>query len=482
MSVLVESWQRPVADEVRRLAEASRDGSETAADDKKHQPPSRLRGNCSVVGPQPRRASSLMRAALCCSLGLFVVLLASTASAQDKTIGLLDVSGGRGDANTRVLREALERAGYEVRDQMWLQARASSLGVSLDNAIDEPEAMAQIAQGNNPGSRLDAVLVPFVENPRTTLVVSVRDGVSGDAVGEETFALRRGVLVSNQAARGVEALGPLLAKTGLWDRKTLKDPVVDKKPDPIDDRPAPTPRPGPQKDDGADWIDVSAGMVAFKRDYAVSSNTEGLEYSSAFYPGFTVTADIFPLVLATDGWASGLGLHVHVTRGFDTVKVIGDAGGELSVPVRHGELGGGLLYKIAVADSLDLRLGAGYDTVDFVLADNPIYSSTRYRATWLSIGLDVSLSNELAIEAGIVGLPLVSLGDSEKEFGTSSSTVGAAANLGLSYDVIAGLYAHTGYRVRAFSTTFEGEGLRGLADVEATDIFHDFTFWVGYRL
>ena len=78
--------------------------------------------------------------------------------------------------------------------------------------------------------------------------------------------------------------------------------------------------------------------------------------------------------------------------------------------------------------------------------------------------------------------PTVGLGASEVEFGEDSSTFGAGMGGGAVAELIADLYARAGYQIRFFNTTFEGTGERGLASVVTTDVYHELSLWVGYRL
>lgn len=227
-------------------------------------------------------------------------------------------------------------------------------------------------------------------------------------------------------------------------------------------------------------LDLSAGLSFIKRSYTLDSLDAGLALDSSFYSTVHVNAALFPLA-SSEGWLGDLGLVGSFLRGVDTT--VADEGGvQRNIISRHSELSLGAAWRYQVMPQLQVRADTGIYLVDFVLSDNPFYSSTTYRAWWLGGQGEYTLSPWLRLDAQLGLYPVVSLGPSEEEFGESSSSFGAAFGLGAQVDLVGQVYLRTGYRGRWFSSSFQGRGTRGLEAVVTTDIFHDLALWAGFRL
>ena len=125
-------------------------------------------------------------------------------------------------------------------------------------------------------------------------------------------------------------------------------------------------------------------------------------------------------------------------------------------------------------------MGAGVDFIDFVLADNPFYSSTTYRAFWGLARASYQWTSALDVRGGLKLMPVVGLGESEADFGEESSTFGFVVEAEVRYDLFAGLNVRAGYRLLLFSSSFEGVGVRELEEVETSDMFNELSFLLGY--
>ncbi len=250
----------------------------------------------------------------------------------------------------------------------------------------------------------------------------------------------------------------------LAPRTTPKDPPAQTLAAPIPQRASP--------------LTLNAGVTLRQRSFTVDSVDANLDFSSSLYPTIGIGAAVFPF--STEGWLGSLGLEASFARGIDTTTI--DEGGVIrKVPTRHSEIGAALVTRHRVTDTFLIEGHTGLFLLDFVLADNPFYSSTTYRAWLLSTKGVYTASSWLDVTGGLELYPLVSLGASEAEFGQDSSTFGASASLALEADIAGGLYAHGGYQLTAFSSTFTGRGARGLESAVTTDVFHSISAWAGYR-
>lgn len=230
------------------------------------------------------------------------------------------------------------------------------------------------------------------------------------------------------------------------------------------------------------WLDLSAGMSFVKRSYTLESLEAGLALDSSFYSTVHVDGALYPLA----PWFRGelpenIGLLLGFARGSD-VTIVEEAELTRRIPTRHSEFTAGLGLRWPVLPDLWVRGEGGLHILDFVLGDNPFYSSTTYRAWWVGASAEYALLDGVRLDAGFDFIPTANLGVSEQEFGQSSKTLGAIVDLGAEVDLVGYLYLHGGYRLRWLSTSFQGSGNRGLEAVVTADIFHDLALWVGYRL
>ncbi len=225
-------------------------------------------------------------------------------------------------------------------------------------------------------------------------------------------------------------------------------------------------------------IELAVGVDMRQRSFTVDSVAANLQLSSSLYPTIFVGGAVFPHLDIQ--WLESLGLTGNFNYGVDTT-IINEAGIVRRVPTRHLEVELMLSYRHRVSEKIALQAGTGIMTLDFVLSDNPFYSSTTYRAWKLSVSGLYSALDWLDVSGGVDIFPLVGLGVSESEFGQDSSTLGASIIVAFVADIIAGLYVYGGYEMLAFSSNFTGRGARGLESAVTTDIFHSLSLRAGYR-
>ena len=226
-------------------------------------------------------------------------------------------------------------------------------------------------------------------------------------------------------------------------------------------------------------VHAHAGISLLQRSYTLDSKDTALEFASSLYPAVYVGADLFPF--RDTAWLEDVGVAAEFKRGVDRV-IIEEGGVTRKVPVRHSEFGLFLAYRHQLDDAFWMRAETGFTALDFVLARNPFYTNTTYRALRLAVNGEYRMLPWLTAFGDVDLYPVVTLGASEAEFGESSSTFGAGVALGALIDVVDGVFLRAGYMIRFFNTTFDGTGQRELESVVTTDVHHDLTFWVGYRL
>ena len=411
-----------------------------------------------------------------------VLGLGASVEAQEKTVVLLNLEGRAWRANTRVLKAELSKAAdYNLQDQDWFHDRARQRAVSVNDMLDFPDSIVAASDRDGPeGDRGDAIIGP-VSATGGEITVEVYNASTGTPVGTVAFAARGGRLIRRKIGERLPDLQALINLTG-WvgaDMTFAPEPIGEPALEPVlDEELVEESEPEPRE---AGWIHAHAGMTLAKRDFSLASATEELQYSSSFYPGVSIGGDAYPLTLVTSEWWSDVGITAHFMRAFDDAT-IDEGSGPREVPVTHQDFGFGVIYPWALSEELSLRFGAGVDFVDFVLADNPFYSSTTYRAFWLGTRATYRWSEDLSLFGGLQLLPVVGLGESEEDFGEDSSTFGFALDATARYALFDGLYVEGGYRIQVFNSSFDGVGVRRLEQVETTDIYNSVSVWAGYQL
>jgi hypothetical protein len=225
-------------------------------------------------------------------------------------------------------------------------------------------------------------------------------------------------------------------------------------------------------------VSLDFGLKLRQRSFNVDSAAANLDLSSALYPTIYLGGELYPF--GDMGWLADFGFSGSFSYGVDTT-VIDEAGVVRKVPTRHLELEVLLNYRNRINDLFLVEANTGVMVLDFVLSFNQLYSSSTYRAWQLRVNGVYSLLSWLDVEGGIKFFPIVGLGVSESEFGTDSSTFGAAFQVAAEAEIVDGLYVHGGYDLLAFSSDFTGRGARGLESPVTTDVFHSMAVWAGYR-
>lgn len=418
--------------------------------------------------------------ALCASL-----LAAGVAWAEGpRRVVVMDAPGKDGGANAQLLLDALasQPDRWEVQDQAWFQARVDARGLVLPDLLDDPDALVKATERRRGEEEVDVIVRPLAGRKRGSLELVVYDGASGAIVGSYEPRMKRNRIAD--APDAVVAINDMTTFVGWPDAPP--PPLEPVSPAPLDlelvdpEPPAEVERPkeGP-------LFRISAGLAGLKRDFTVVSARGGVEYSTGFYPGVRLDAELYPYPWG-GAILGNLGLVARLVRGSDVVQ-LGLADGTVQeLDSTHTEITLGAVFRHELSPTLQLRYGLGWQSLDFILASNPVYGSTTYGALWLGGQVVVGLVDKLSLLGTIEVIPWAGLGDSAAEFGSSASSFGFTGEVALAYDLLEGVSVEVGYRLRAMSASYEGEGTREingerLADATSNDYVQEPTLRVGYR-
>lgn len=416
---------------------------------------------------------------------LWVCAPASVAHAQDPTLVVVMKAPGRGgDAiSASIFDELAGRDGYAVQDEDWFKARVDARGLSWDSLFDQPEELTRSTEARSEEA-VDVLLRPVKGKARGSVALQIVDGSTGQVVGSVDLKLRGGKLNAKGAAAAVDEAVELMVGVG-WPEPPPPEPEIEPMVDPtLEVGPVIEPEPDERPKEGP-LVVLEGGFSALRRSFDVVSSTGGLEFTATFYPGLRVAADLYPYPWG-GAFIGNLGLTGHFLSGSETVKLLQADGTVAEIAADHTEWSTGAVFRQEFSPTFHMRYGLGYEAVDFVLADNPVYSTTTYAALWLSAHTEIGIADGLAFAGGIRALPWVGLGESEADFGTGSTAFGAVIDLSLTYDLFAGMFLRGGYRFRAVTASFEGTGTRQvgeqtLTNAQSNDFVHNGELAVGYR-
>jgi len=436
--------------------------------------------------PAPAIPRSIARPLLGSVVVLTLVLSTFAASADDtRNVVVTRVPGRGGDAVTNALFDDLARRdGFVVQDQDWFQARVDARGLVFDEVLADPVTLVSATEARDEEA-IDAVLRPGKGKGRGTLILDVIDGATGSVVGTVEIKVRGGKLNAKGAQVVIDEAVALMANVGWPEPAPLPPPELAPFEDPTSDAPPLVAVADDERPKEGPLVVIEGGVSALRRDFDVVSSTVGFDYSATLYPGFHVAADLYPYPWG-GAVVGNLGLTGHFLQGSETVSLQKADGSTQPLESVHTEWSAGAIFRQEFSPTFLLRYGVGYEAVDFVLADNPVYSTTTYTALWLSAHAVYGIVDGLAFEGGLRALPWVGLGASESELGTGSTAFGAVVDLSLTYDLFAGVFVRGGYHLRAITTTFEGTGTRQigeqtLTNAQSNDFVNDGSLSLGYR-
>jgi hypothetical protein len=211
-----------------------------------------------------------------------------------------------------------------------------------------------------------------------------------------------------------------------------------------------------------------------------------LDYRSAYYPGYGVSAKVFPLGL-TGGDADWFGAMVDFGHGFDSVNVAVDTeGGPRSLS--HLQVEGGLLFRLdRVLDGgeggqFQMRLKLSARHIRYTVEENPSLPSTTLTAPLLGLALAAPVGTpRLMVRGWVEASPYLLPGRNAELFGASQRGFEVGGGLDVIVDIAGGFGAALGYGVQMYRTNYRGEGLSDFVDATGFELVHALDVGLVYR-
>ncbi|QDG53333.1 hypothetical protein FIV42_22070 [Persicimonas caeni] len=237
-----------------------------------------------------------------------------------------------------------------------------------------------------------------------------------------------------------------------------------------------------------DWLLVGVKGNGLRRDLHVAGFNEAvLSYTSAFYPGFSLELEAFPLGKSNPDMAS-VGFYGEYTHGFDSAQVPDDQGGQSAAPITHIDVEGGVLYQLgdalALKDSNEakLNLGIGVRYNSFAVAENPALPSVSHTSLVLSSRVTrPAFSDKFMIRAGAKIMPFGVYGTGATLFGETSHTYGFGGDIGGLFQATEDIAFAFGYKFGLQRTVFTGTGEADFVDANAFELVQGFTGGLFYQ-
>ncbi len=446
------------------------------------------------------RALTLLLAAL--ALATFST---STAVAQDDEddsgplVVLLKVPGG----GTKLLADTLYTLEpIELRPESWFVKQAKRRGFSKSKALKKSKSMRWVMKG----AKIDVVVRLREKGDAYRVDFYGR----GSGKSEQNFKVPRGddgltvegaeeiriQLVSRFEGR-MRVKGEAVAKSDPDPADAPKDASEDEPkdepkgedPDLLDD-PVVARRPVGDMKAPSDFLWVYGGARLIKRDLVVGGqNGAVLSYISAFYPGYEIAAEFFPLVF-TDQDFTALGLYVDFYQGFDGFNFIGPDGTQQRLNLTHLHAEGGLSYRIDTprdvlmsGDYVRIRLRATVRHDNFGIPANDSLPSTSQTAVVLSGAVAYPLLVDgFALTGSFELIPIGFWGAGLEQFGTSAFTYGMGTSLGGLFSVGSGINVSFGYAFGLYRTEFEGSGVALFENANAFELVQGLNAGLSFQM
>gem|GEM_PF-6817453 len=245
-----------------------------------------------------------------------------------------------------------------------------------------------------------------------------------------------------------------------------------------------------------DWFRASVRGVGVRRDFNVTGSNKAVSaYSSAFYPGFSINLDAFPIGMSNREYA-GIGFYADFLMGFDSVQIaytmtdeednVLDVIEEISIT--HVDFEGGILYRLgdplklrsSEAAKVDLSLGVRHS--NFAAAANIQLPSINH--TSFVIGSRVTsrmFSDMFRLRAGVNISPIGIFGTGLELFGETAYTYGVGGALGAEISATDDIGIVFGYDFNLQRTNFTGQGELGFTDATAFELVQVLNAGISYN-
>lgn len=449
------------------------------------------------------KSISLTIAALFC-LGV-VGLSAQTVHAQEDEptgparIAVLDVSAG----GTELLIEAVSQIeNVEVKGQKWFLEQVQGRAFKAQGIMSRPEDLKWLMDGAEIKYILFLAAGEDETAPFTARLVGDKTGevvhqFSVERAAEtgltessaKVAALEVSKYIDSQKPRDLEAEAAAKAAeekkkaelAAADDPNRLKRQVAAEKQNALDAF-------------SRDWFHASVRGVGVRRDFNVTGANKAVSaYSSAFYPGFSINLDAFPIGMSNREYA-GIGFYADFLMGFDSVMIqysVEEEGETFDVTEEIGitqiNFEGGILYRLG--DPLELRstnaakvdLSLGVRHSNFTVAANTQLPSISH--TSFVIGTRVTsrmFSDMFRLRAGVNVSPIGIFGTGLELFGETAYTYGVGGVLGAEIAATDDIGIVFGYDFNLQRTNFTGNGELGFTDATGFELVQVLNAGVSY--
>lgn len=231
-------------------------------------------------------------------------------------------------------------------------------------------------------------------------------------------------------------------------------------------------------------VQLHVGALAINRNFAASGKssidnplTGGIEYRLGFVPGFALDAEVMPFAKTkTFGFGIGYEQAFFRTKQTTIVPIAAPNGGNNTtsnvkiLESGHRLMFGRIFYRHRLPSAIEVTGGLRGSFTQFVIDGESEYKGVTYTTLDFELGGHFPIYREMiALELTSTVSPLVSLGKTIEELGSSDTTIGISAGGGLAFRLdsgfsLKGLVAYTNYR-----SEIQGSGRDGRMIDESLD-------------
>jgi hypothetical protein len=443
----------------------------------------------------------LLRACLLCAALLPAVTLAPSAQAQEAPLKVVLMKVP--DGGTLKLRDALRKVpGISLQPEDWFfeEAKKRGLGGQGRKLLVKPKDLGYLMDG----AQIEVIV--YTERKRGEEGYRVALFTRKDAKPARKFEAEGDEDGLTEA--GAETIRAELA--GLLG-KTKKPEPVEPDPDPIEPDPDPV-EPDPVEPDpvddaealrqrliaeqrakrgasGAPWVFVGAGARFIKRDLGVGGvNGAVLSYRSAFYPGYELTAELYPISLAEQGGTGALGLYLNFVNAFDSVGVIAGDGQPASLGLTQLQFEGGPSWRLdsplnqGGGSAIQVRLRASVRWASYAIDPNASLPATSQTSIVLAGMVDYPVVFEnFFIHGHFEFIPFNIWGTGADQFGQEPSSYGVGTGLGGKVLVNPSFAIQFGYTFNMLRSSFTGTGAADFEGANAFELVQGLQVGIGYQ-
>lgn len=236
---------------------------------------------------------------------------------------------------------------------------------------------------------------------------------------------------------------------------------------------------------------LSAGARFIKRDLSVGGvNGAVLSYRSAFYPGYELTAELYPLSLASQGGTGALGLYLNFVNAFDSVGVIAQNGQPASLGMTQLQVEGGPSWRLdsplnqgsGAGSALQIRLRASVRWASYAIDPNASLPATSQTSIVIAGMVDYPVVFEnFFIHGQFEFIPVSIWGTGADQFGEDASSYGVGTGLGGKILFNPAFAVQFGYTFNLLRSSFTGSGAADFEEANAFELVQGLQVGIGYQ-